>query len=220
MWAHSPSGLPAVCARYPRVLELRLEVGLYAHRFPLFPYMDVKHVRFFSHWARLRQLPQRGLNLWVGVRPLPQRGLYLWARPCPLPQRGLYHWARSRPLPQRNCTSWRGSTVTPAGPVPLGPATKNVVQRVRALLCDPSGEDCVVLVEYDLSAVQFLCRGLLQSRQGPCLSLSRWTPSSPLRARYLSLDVAGTAAVTVHVVSTCRCVWVRSRRLKLPPRIG
>ena len=25
--------------------------------------MDAKHVRFFSHWARLRSLPQRGLNL-------------------------------------------------------------------------------------------------------------------------------------------------------------
>ena len=31
--------------------------------------------------------------------------------------------------------------------------------------------------------VQFLCRGLLQCRQGPRLSLSRWTPSYPLRAR-------------------------------------
>ena len=35
----------------------------------------------------------------------------------------------------------------------------------------------------------------------------------PLRARYLPLDVAGTAAVTVHVVSTRRCVWT----LELPP---
>ena len=99
--------LPAVFARYPRVLELRLEVGCYAHRFPLFPYMAAKHMRFFSHWARLRQLhqlelylwarlrllPQRGLNLWAPVRPLSQRGLYLWARPYPLPQRGLYLWA-------------------------------------------------------------------------------------------------------------------------------
>ena len=31
--------------------------------------------------------------------------------------------------------------------------------------------------------VQFLCRGLLQCRQGPRLSLSRWTSSYPLRAR-------------------------------------
>ena len=58
----------------------------------------------------------------------------------------------------------------------------------------------MVLVEYDLSAVQFLCRGLLQSFQGPCLSLTRSTPSYPLRARYFSLDVAGTAAVTVHML--------------------
>ena len=28
--------------------------------------MDAKHVRFFSHWARLRPLPQRGLNLGRG----------------------------------------------------------------------------------------------------------------------------------------------------------
>ena len=39
--------------------------------------MDAKHVRFFSHWARLRSLPQRGLNLWARLRPLPQRGLNL-----------------------------------------------------------------------------------------------------------------------------------------------
>ena len=31
--------------------------------------------------------------------------------------------------------------------------------------------------------VQFLCRCLLQCRQGPRLSVSRWTPSHPLRAR-------------------------------------
>ena len=31
--------LPAVFARNPRVLELRLEGGCYAHRIPLFPYM-------------------------------------------------------------------------------------------------------------------------------------------------------------------------------------
>ena len=36
--------------------------------------------------------------------------------------------------------------------------------------------------------VQFLCRGLLQCRQGPRLSLSRWTPSYPLRARLPPLE--------------------------------
>ena len=39
--------------------------------------MDAKQVRFFSHWARLRPLPQCGLNLWARLRPLPQRGLNL-----------------------------------------------------------------------------------------------------------------------------------------------
>ena len=36
--------------------------------------INAKHVRFFSHWARPRPLPQRGMNLWARLRPLHQRG--------------------------------------------------------------------------------------------------------------------------------------------------
>ena len=103
-----PKASSSVCKNVPESSNLRLEVGCYAHRFPFFPYMDTKHVRFFSHWARLRPLPQRGLYFWARLRLSPQRGLNLWARVRPLPQRGLYLWARHDRYPSVDCTSGRG----------------------------------------------------------------------------------------------------------------
>ena len=70
-----------------------------------------------------------------------------------------------------------------------------VVQRASALLCDPSGKDCIVLAE------QFICRGFLQITR---VNVSRQPlePSCPSCARcfpWMSLLPLGAATTVTPV---------------------